>query len=127
MWSNKIKQKFPPSVQSDLFNYLRPVQQDFLKPILRVLKHRSQEDLCVALIDYLETGIPEPPYEPELLGIFRYIIHFEKPKGRLPEDGKFLYPLRKVRERKLSSTGRGEPSVSLPADPAGDNFRQFKF
>ena len=32
---------FPKSVQSDLFNYLKPEQQDFVRPILRVLKKRA--------------------------------------------------------------------------------------
>ena len=85
---------FPPSPQSDLFNYLRPEQQEFLKPILRVLKKPAQEELCVALIDYLETGIPEPPVTFNLGVIFMYIIHGCEPKGSNPEDRKFLYPLR---------------------------------
>ena len=88
--------KFPPSVQSDLFKYLRPDQQEFLKPILRVLKKRAQEELCVALIDYLETGIPEPPVTFNLGVIFMYIIHNGEPKGDNPDDRKFLYPLRSL-------------------------------
>ena len=89
-----IQFHFPPSVQSDLFNYLRPEQQEFLKPILRVLKKPAQEELCVALIDYLETGIPEPPVTFNLGVIFMYIIHGCEPKGSDPADRKFLYPLR---------------------------------
>ena len=86
--------QFPPSPQSDLFNYLRPEQQEFVKPILRVLKKPAQEELCVALIDYLETGIPEPPVTFNLGVIFMYIIHGCEPKGSDPADRKFLYPLR---------------------------------
>lgn len=41
---------YPPSVQSDLFQYLNPRQQAFIKPILRVLKRKAQEELCTALI-----------------------------------------------------------------------------
>jgi len=102
MYTKKLSQKavpesvegFPPSVQSDLFQYLKPAQQDFLKPILRLLKPRAQEELCVALIDYLETGIPEPPITFNLGVIFLYIIHNDEPKGTDPADAKFLYPLR---------------------------------
>ena len=53
--------QFPPSPQSDLFNYLRPEQQEFVKPILRVLKKPAQEELCCALLDYLESGEVIPP------------------------------------------------------------------
>ena len=52
---------FPKSVQSDLFNYLKPEQQDFVRPILRVLKKRAQEELCYSLLDYLESGDIIPP------------------------------------------------------------------
>ena len=45
---------FPPSVQADLFNYLKPTQQETLKPILRILKKPAQEELCTALLDNLE-------------------------------------------------------------------------
>ena len=45
---------FPPSVQSDLFNYLKPAQQETLKPILRIMKRPYQAKLCTALLDYLE-------------------------------------------------------------------------
>ena len=45
---------YPPSVQSDLFNYLKPEQQEAIKPILRIVKRPYQAMLCVALLDYLE-------------------------------------------------------------------------
>lgn len=51
---NKTPIVFPSSVQIDLFNYLKPDQQEILKPILRIIKHRYQEDLCISLLDYLE-------------------------------------------------------------------------
>ena len=38
---------FPPSIQSDLFNYLKPEQQEAIKPILRVLKKPA------AMLDFL--------------------------------------------------------------------------
>ena len=92
----KQETSYPPSPQSDLFKYLRPEQQEFVKPILRVLKKPAQEELCVALIDYLETGIPEPPVTFNLGVIFMYIIHGCEPKGSDPADRKFLYPLHEV-------------------------------
>ena len=45
---------FPPSVQSDLFNYLKPHQRKALKPYLRLIKRPYQEKLCISLLDYLE-------------------------------------------------------------------------
>ena len=45
---------YPPSVQGDLFNYLKPEQQETLKPILRIIKRSYQAMLCEALLDYLE-------------------------------------------------------------------------
>lgn len=45
---------FPPSVQADLFNYLKPDQQKILKPILRLIKRPYQATLCTSLVDYLE-------------------------------------------------------------------------
>ena len=45
---------FPASVQSDLFAYLKPNQQEALKPYLRIVKRPYQEKLCISLLDYLE-------------------------------------------------------------------------
>ena len=42
---------YPPSVQGDLFNYLKPEQQETLKPILRIIKRQYQAMLCGALLD----------------------------------------------------------------------------
>ena len=114
---------FPPSVQSDLWNYLRPEQQEFLKPILRVLKKPAQEELCVALIDYLETGIPEPPVTFNLGVIFMYIIHGCEPKGSDPADRKFLYPLHEV----LASSQRDEegPSGGFAPSAGKTGFASF--
>jgi len=48
---------FPPSVQSDLFNYLKPHQREAMKPYLRLIKRPYQEKLCISLLDYLEGHI----------------------------------------------------------------------
>lgn len=45
---------FPPSVQSVLWNYLKPDHQKILKPILRLVKRPYQVILCTSLVDYLE-------------------------------------------------------------------------
>ena len=51
---------FPQSIQSDLFDYLKPEQQEILKPILRIIKRPYQEILCISLLDYLE-GLGNQP------------------------------------------------------------------
>ena len=65
---------FPPSIQSDLFNYLKPEQQEKLKPILRIVKRPYQAKLCVALLDYLEGNGIQQIDEPVLDKIQRNII-----------------------------------------------------
>ncbi len=84
---------FPPSPQSDLFNYLRPEQQEFLKPILRVLKKPAQEELCCALLDYLESGEVIPPADISLGGMFYYITRAGMPEEDDPQDRRILRPL----------------------------------
>ena len=58
--------KWEPSVQSDLFNYLKPHQKAALKPYLRLIKRDYQEKLCISLLDYLEGHGLEPMQEPVL-------------------------------------------------------------
>ena len=65
--------QFPPSIQSDLFNYLKPEQQEAVKPILRVLKKPAQEELCCSLLDYMETGTVLPPSDLTLAAIYMYL------------------------------------------------------
>ena len=65
--------QFPPSVQSDLWNYLKPQQQEQLKPILRVLKKTAQEELCCSLLDYMETGTVLPPSDLTLAAMYMYL------------------------------------------------------
>ena len=65
---------FPPSVQSDLFNYLDPQQQEAIRPYLRLLKHEHQEKLCVSLLDYLEGHGLEPLDQPVLCMLQDHII-----------------------------------------------------
>ena len=65
---------FPPSIQSDLFNYLKPEQQEAIKPILRIVKRPYQVILCEALLDYLEGNGIQQIDEPVLDKIQRNII-----------------------------------------------------
>ena len=65
---------FPPSVQVDLFNYLKPHQQAILRPYLRLIKRPYQEKLCVSLLDYLEGHGLEPLTEPVLHRLQAHII-----------------------------------------------------
>ena len=65
---------FPPSVQSDLFNYLKPQQQDILRPYLRLIKRPYQEELCISLMDYLEGNGLNPVSQPVLRSLQQQII-----------------------------------------------------
>ena len=65
---------YPPSVQGDLFNYLKPEQQETLKPILRIIKRQYQAMLCVALLDYLEGNGIQPIGSPMLDKLQKRII-----------------------------------------------------
>ena len=98
--------QFPPSPQSDLFNYLRPEQQEFVKPILRVLKKPAQEELCCALLDYLEKGIELPPVDFTLSGLFIYITRAGMPEEDDPNDRRILRPLH-VKGEGLRMRGEG--------------------
>ena len=79
---------FPASVQSDLFNYLKPHQQAALKPYLRIVKRPYQEKLCVSLLDYLEGHGLEPLTEPVLRRLQAHIIevcNIHPPTSRQPK------------------------------------------
>ena len=65
---------FPPSVQIDLFNYLKPHQQKALKPYLRIVKRPYQEKLCISLLDYLEGHGLETFSEPILAMLQEEIV-----------------------------------------------------
>ena len=65
---------YPPSVQGDLFNYLKPEQQETLKPILRIVKRPYQVMLCETLLDYLEGNGIQQIDEPMLDKLQKRII-----------------------------------------------------
>ncbi len=68
------KISFPPSVQSDLFNYLKPEQQKVLRPYLRLFKPQYQEELCISLLDYLEGHGLDPLSQPVLRILQTHIV-----------------------------------------------------
>ena len=65
---------FAPSVQSDLFNYLKPQQRAALRPYLRLIKRPYQEKLCTSLLDYLEGHGLETFSEPVLATLQEEIV-----------------------------------------------------
>lgn len=65
---------FPTSVQSDLFNYLKPQQQAIIRPYLRLIKRPYQEKLCTSLLDYLEGNGLETFSEPVLATLQEEIV-----------------------------------------------------
>ncbi len=65
---------FPPSVQSDLFNYLKPHQREVMKPYLRLIKRPYQEKLCISLLDYLEGNGLDELQQPVLRSLQHHII-----------------------------------------------------
>ena len=66
--------QFPPSVQIDLFNYLKPKQRAAIRPYLRLIKSQYQEKLCVSLLDYLEGNGLDTLTEPVLAKLQEHII-----------------------------------------------------
>ena len=66
--------EFAPSVQSDLFNYLKPHQRAAIKPYLRLIKRDYQEKLCISLLDYLEGHGLTPMQEPVLAMLQQQIV-----------------------------------------------------
>ena len=65
---------FPTSVQSDLFNYLKPHQQAIIRPYLRLIKRPYQEQLCTSLLDYLEGNGLNELQQPVLRFLQNHII-----------------------------------------------------
>ena len=96
---------FPPSVQSDLFNYLKPEQQEFVKPILRVLKKPAQAELCCSLLDYLESVEVIAPQDFTLGALFFYITRSGGGFEDDPSNKKILRPLH-FRSRTPESIGQ---------------------
>ena len=65
---------FPASVQSDLFNYLKPAQRKAIRPFLQIIKRPYQEKLCTSLLDYLEGHGLDELQQPVLRSLQHHII-----------------------------------------------------
>ena len=65
---------FPDSVQSDLFNYLKPAQRKAIRPFLQIIKRPYQEKLCISLMDYLEGNGLNPISQPILRFLQQQIV-----------------------------------------------------
>ena len=65
---------FPDSVQSDLFNYLKPAQRKAIRPFLQIIKRPYQEKLCISLMDYLEGNGLNPMSQPILRFLQQQIV-----------------------------------------------------
>ena len=72
--SKDAKFTFAPSVQSDLFNYLKPAQRKAIRPFLQIIKRPYQEKLCISLMDYLEGNGLNPISQPVLRFLQNQII-----------------------------------------------------
>ena len=81
-----------PSVQAELFNYLRKEQQEYVRPVLRAFKKKMQEKLCVALLDYMETGKAEIPDNIQLGGAFLFLTRFGLPMEDDVTDRRIIRP-----------------------------------
>ena len=72
--SEDAKFTFAPSVQSDLFNYLKPAQRKAIRPFLQIIKRPYQEKLCTSLLDYLEGNGLNELQQPVLRFLQNHII-----------------------------------------------------
>lgn len=85
---------YPSYVCDDLIkNYLRPEQEAFIRPILRVLKKQYQVELCTALMDYMETGVPDVPEHLTLGALFMQLTRVGLPDYDDPNDKRIIRPL----------------------------------
>ncbi len=77
MAKENISQILPfPTVQGLLFDYLRPEQQEFIRPVLRAFKKKMQVQLCVALLDYMETGEAVVPENIQVGAAFFFLTRY---------------------------------------------------
>ena len=96
---------FPPSVQVDLFNYLKPYQQKAMKPYLRLIKRPYQEKLCISLLDYLEGKGLDSFSEPVLAMLQETIV---QECNLRPLTSRVMRPIQGLLAR-VASIGRGKP------------------
>lgn len=82
-----------PTVQVMLFDYLRPEQQEFIRPVLRAFKKKAQVQLCVALLDYMETGETLVPENIQVGAAFLYLTRYAMPEDDDKRDRRIIRPL----------------------------------
>ena len=83
---------YPQSVQSDLFGYLKPAQQEFVRPLLRALKKPAQVELCCMLLDYMETGEVELGNDIVVGGAFLFLTRFGMGEAAKASDPRVVRP-----------------------------------
>lgn len=114
MQNMKEKNEYPWSFQVALFEYLKPEQQEAVRPILRVLKKPAQVKLCCALLDYLERGEVNPPANVTLWASFLYLTK----TGLIQDDGSDPSVIRPLQFRsRVPETSEEELDRLFPATP----------
>ncbi len=81
-----------PTVQSQLFDYLRKEQQEYVRPVLRAFKKKMQVKLCVALLDYMETGKAEIPENVQVGAAFMFLTRYGLPEDDNASDRRIIRP-----------------------------------
>lgn len=96
--------KFPPCPQMDLYNYLKPEQQEVIRPILRGMKKSHQVELCIMLLDYMEFGEIFFSNNPLIDGMFIYLTRYNMPDADNPQDKRVIRPL-KLSDKATATNG----------------------
>ena len=89
--AKKLIFKFP-TMQDQLFDYLRKEQQERVRQVLGALKKRAQAELCVALLDYMETGIAVIPENVLVGAAFMYLTRYGLPDDDDTSDRRIIRP-----------------------------------
>lgn len=90
-----------PTVQSQLFDYLRKEQQEYVRPVLRAFKKKMQVRLCVALLDYMETGKADVPDNIQVGAAFMYLTRYGLPEADNPDDRRIIRPFVLSRQNRI--------------------------
>ena len=80
----KKKVDFVGSIQEVLWNYLGEEQQRRVAMVLGSLKKGSQQEVCVALVDYMETGRMVMPKKFLDCAVCEYLINPVSPLAIRP-------------------------------------------
>lgn len=76
----------PGALQHALFCYLKPAQQAHVRPMLRMFTPKQQDDLCVALLDYMESGVPSLPHESRARACFLCLTRLGMPHNDIVQE-----------------------------------------